>query len=92
MTEKERLKKILREHNTEFCTCGHEIGFGDIAWNNGMTEDGTDNCSVEIQCVNCSREIAYFFSWYPGITNTDELLGVLEEDWKINSRSKRGSL
>jgi len=76
-----RLKAVLRQHKAERCTCGHRIGFGDIAWNNGSTEYGTEYCVVEIQCVACDREIAHIDSWYPGIDNREELLGVLERDW-----------
>jgi hypothetical protein len=77
----ERLKTVLRAHDAEFCACGHEIGFGDIAWNNGSTEYGTGYCSVEIQCEGCQREIAHIDSWYPEIYERDELLYVLETDW-----------
>lgn len=76
-----RLKAVLRAHDAEFCECGHEIGFGDIAWNNGCTEYGTGYSTVEIQCEGCQREIAHIDSWYPEICDQDELLGVLERDW-----------
>lgn len=77
----ERLKTVLRAHDTELCECGHEIGFGDIAWNNGCTEYGTGYSSVEIQCVGCDREIAHIDSWYPEIEDKEDLLHVLERDW-----------
>lgn len=76
-----RLRAILREHKALRCTCGHYVGFGDIAWNNGSTEYGTDYTTVEIQCVACDREIAHIDSWYPSIESRDELLHVLETDW-----------
>lgn len=76
-----RLKAILREHKTERCKCRHRIGFGDIAWNNGCTECGTEYCTVKIQCGNCGREIAHIDSWYPGIEGQEELLDVLAHDW-----------
>jgi hypothetical protein len=87
MKNLERLKKILREHNSEFCPkCGHEIGFGDIAWNEGSTSEGTPTSWFHIQCINCQKEIAWFSSWYPHDVNDEEdlelLLRVLEEDWK----------
>lgn len=84
-----KLRELLKEHNSVFCGCGHKIGFGDIAWNNGTTSEGTDHCSVEIQCAVCNTEIAYFYSWYPAIDDIDDLLGVMEEDWPENNRSKR---
>ena len=76
-----RLKVVLRAHGATRCTCGHRIGWGDIAWNSGNTEYGTGFCTVQIQCVGCDREIVNFHSWYPGITDRDELLYVLETDW-----------
>lgn len=77
----QQLKAILRKHKAERCKCGHRIGFGDIAWNNGCTEYGTSYCTVEIQCVKCDREIAHIDSWYPGIEVQEELLDVLARDW-----------
>lgn len=76
-----RLRNILQEHDADVCECGHYIGFGDIAWNNGCTEYGTGYSTVEIQCVGCDREIAHIDSWYPSIDDRDDLLGVLERDW-----------
>lgn len=87
VTELDRLKKILRQHNTEFCTsCRHEIGFGDIAWNEGQTEAGTPTSWIQIQCLSCQKEIAWISSWT--WFNEDEdrqvetILGILEKDWK----------
>lgn len=85
MTEEallEALKEILRQHDAEFCSsCGHEIGFGDIAWNNGNTEYGTGYSMIEIQCVGCDHEIAHVESWYPLIEEQSELVYVLGKDW-----------
>lgn len=78
-----QLKRILREHGAEFCTCGHEIGFGDIAWSNGNTEYGTGYSSVFVHCQQCEAELAYVQSWYPGIDNLGEVLYVLDKDWKL---------
>lgn len=87
MEDSERLKKILRDHNSEFCpNCGHEIGFGDIAWNGISTFDGTPCSYFLIQCINCQTEIAWINSWYPiddsGGEDLEELLHVLESDWE----------
>ena len=75
------LKRILRENDAEFCTCEHEIGFGDISWNNAYTEYGTPHATVEVDCQECGREIAYSQTWTE-IENTQDVLDVLENDWK----------
>lgn len=76
------LKQILADHNATACPeCGQEIGWGDIAWNNGSTEYGTGYSTVEIQCNTCQHEIAHIDSWYPEISSNDELLYVLHNDW-----------
>lgn len=87
MTELEQLKTVLRNHDAEFCTCGHEIGFGDIAWNEGCAEYGTPISWVQIQCLFCQKEIAWIYSWTLfNDYGTDEermsiVLGILKEDW-----------
>lgn len=86
MTALKRLKNILREHNAEFCTCGNEIGFGDIAWNEGNTSEGTPTSWVQIECVNCQREVAWVNSWTLFSEEDEEhntVLRILEQDWKI---------
>ena len=76
------LKRILRKHGKEKCPkCQHEIGWGDIAWNNGSTEAGTECSTVEIQCEGCFEEIAHVTSW-SWVEGTDDLLEVLDCDWE----------
>lgn len=83
MSDVERLKKILREHDAEVCpNCGHEIGFGDLAWNEARSEAGTPYTVIEIQCINCQTEIVQIMSWFPTADYPEELLNILETDWK----------
>jgi hypothetical protein len=85
MTDDEELARILAEHKTTACpSCGHEIGFGDIAWNNGDTESGTPYSYVDIQCAVCQGPIAQIHSWWPEITDNDDLLRALGEgEWRL---------
>ena len=76
-----KLKGILREHDAEFCKNGHEIGWGDIAWNDASTEAGTGYCTVQIECSVCQSEIVHIDSWYPWIDDAHDILHVLERDW-----------
>lgn len=81
--QNKELVRILLEHDARRCKeCGHRIGWGDIAWNNGQTEAGTGHSSVEIQCSVCQTEIVYFHSWYPEIEDREDLLYVMGKDWE----------
>lgn len=77
------LKEILIKHNAEFCKCGHEIGWGDIAWNQAVTEYGTEHGYVEIQCLACQEEITEFHTWYPFIEDQEDVIHVLKNDWGL---------
>lgn len=80
-----RLHSILDKHDARYCPeCNHEIGFGDIAWNNASTEAGTPYTWIYIHCAVCNTEIHRIMSWYPEIMSyeKDILLDVIEEDWK----------
>lgn len=83
----ERLKKVLIDHNAEFCDCGHEISFGDIAWNEGQTEAGTPTSWIHIQCQACQTEMAWVSSWTwfdEELTDNerlDRVVSILEQDW-----------
>jgi len=79
----QRLLAILNEHGARMCKCGHAIGWGDIAWNNGSTKAGTEHCDVEIECEACYVEIVHIQSWWPGIDDVDDILEVLSsEPWR----------
>lgn len=84
----EKLKNILREHGAESCSCGHELGFGDIAWNEGQTEAGTPASWIQIQCLVCQRENAWIHSWtwfdeeLSYEERTEKILSILEKDWR----------
>ena len=81
-SESQRLRDILLEHKSLFCgCCGHEIGFGDIAWNNGQTEYGTPYTMIEVQCEACQNEIAQISAWTE-IESNDDLLDVLSDEWR----------
>jgi nitrate/TMAO reductase-like tetraheme cytochrome c subunit len=82
----ERLAEILKEHNASNCRhCGHKIGWGDIAWNNGSTEAGTGYSTVQITCEGCAQEVAHFNSWFSPIDNQEDLLYVMTDDWQNGS-------
>lgn len=80
--QNKELVRLLLEHNARRCKCGHRIGWGDIAWNNGNTEAGTGYSMVVIQCEACQAGIAKINSWYPEIEDRDDLLYVLGKDWE----------
>lgn len=81
-TQQARLKQILQTHQAEFCpACNHEIGLGDIAWNEASTEAGTPVSTIEIQCVICQTEIKWLHSW-TGIDDIDDLLDIIEDNWR----------
>lgn len=87
MTDKElelRLSQILKNHDAEICTgCGRTLDRGDIAWNNGSTDFGTGYSTVEIICEGCYTEAAVVHSWYPEISNFEDVINVLESDWQL---------
>jgi len=87
-SEDVRLKNVLKEHDAEKCICGHKIGWGDLAWNEGQTEAGTPCSSVYIECQACLTELAWIHSWKWFTEDEDykidRLLTILEQDWRKN--------
>ena len=87
MTEQEadiEFQRHLKLHNAEKCPgCQKPIDRGDVAWNNGSTEAGTGYTMVEIQCLNCSREIAHFNSWHWGADSFEDLVENVIDDWEV---------
>ena len=88
MTEAEAeaayLAKLAEKGMSKCPFCGHTIGLGDLAWNNGWTDAGTDYTVVEIQCTVCQTEIVNFHSWWPGAENFVDLVEnvILDDgDW-----------
>lgn len=87
MTDSEaekRFQALLEIRGKSNCpTCGRAIDRGDLAWNGGCTEAGTDFTWVEIQCQGCDTEIAGFLNWYPCCETSVELVEcVLEDPWE----------
>jgi hypothetical protein len=81
-TQAARLTAILQKHGVAQCPdCDKPIGLGDVAWNTGGTEEGTEYSVIEIQCVGCDAEILNHHSWYAPIDDIDEILHVLESEW-----------
>lgn len=76
------LAAILQKHNAAQCpNCQHPIGWGDVAWNSGSTEEGTEYSVIEIQCTACDTEILYLHSWYAPIDDESEIIYVLQTEW-----------
>lgn len=81
----ERFADLLDRHNARICpACGHEIGFGSLAWNNAATEAGTDYTTIEIICDVCQTEIKLLHSWEHAST-TREVVGALEREWDADT-------
>jgi hypothetical protein len=59
--------------------CAKVIDRGDVAWNQGSTEAGTDYSVVEIQCEGCQTEIGHFATWYD-VSDFDDVIRVMD-DW-----------
>lgn len=82
----DRLIAVLQKHNAQTCaSCGFEVGWGSIAWNNATSEAGTPCAVVYVICDRCGSNIALVFTWKPCIEDLDEVLSVLEEDWPLES-------
>ncbi len=83
MTEKELLKEficILERHNCTYCSCGRKIDIGDLAWNTGYTDSGTEYSSIYIDCLKCDKELAYIQSW-SGVSTLGDVIRALSTEW-----------
>lgn len=79
---------ILREHDIMLCTnCESPLELSGVRQlNSGSTEAGTDYCVVGIECNQCDYLVVEVESWYPGASDVDEMLHVLDKDnWTINT-------
>ncbi len=76
-----RLKQILKQNGFNRCpSCRRELDQGDMAWNNASTESGTGYCSVVCQCQQCDYGIFEVRSWYPEITDLEDICIVLQDE------------
>ena len=77
-----RLQAVLAAHYASICqSCGRKLDRGDLAWQNGMTEYGTDFSSVYIICQACDTEAIRVGSW--GIADSlADAIAILETDWR----------
>jgi hypothetical protein len=79
-----RLSAVMEAHGASLCRhCGRALDRGDLAWNGGQTEAGTQWSVVEIICQACSQEAARVSSWYAPCDDLDEAIGILERDWEF---------
>ena len=88
MTESEadrRFAELLVEHGLNQCVCGRKFDRGDVAWNNGQTEEGTEYTTVEIICQACGAEAVRVSSWWPWADDFEDLVeNVLDsDDWTL---------
>jgi hypothetical protein len=71
------LAVALARHGKSTCQCGRIIDRGDVAWNSGSTEAGTEYSVIWIICQACDTEIAQVHSWMPWIDTFEEAVHEL---------------
>lgn len=77
----QELGRILREWDIARCrACGRLMDRGDLAWNNGQTEAGTEFSVVYVTCQACGTEMLQYKTWYTPIDDVGELVWVLDHD------------
>ena len=79
MSENERLLEALRKIRKDTCdNCGRTLDMGDVAWNTGSTEYGTEYSVMEIICQACDNEVLHQETW-SSIDNLNDFIDELKE-------------
>ena len=79
------LEPLLEQHSCARCPhCGHYIGWGDMAWNEGESQDGTPHSDIFILCEGCQHELAHIQALaYPLRSMNDVIAMMQTHPWRM---------
>ena len=79
------LEALLAQHHCAHCPhCGHYIGWGDIAWNDGESEDGTPQSDIYIVCEGCQRALAHIQAIAYPLRSLGDVIALLQTHaWRM---------